>query len=231
VVALSPHLVEVMLAIGSEKRLVGLTGYPGIPDALASVPRVGSAAGIDRELLLQLQPDLVLAWASGNRAADLRWLQRQGVATYLSEPDGLEAIATTIERVGRLVGRDAAVSSAAQWRQRIERACSPTVTAIPAYYEIWPRPLLTVGAQHWLQQVMRHAGLANVFADQPRALLTVTPEALLARRPALRLGNGASPLLGDGVSLSPGPELTRPGPAVATGLASLCEQLATRRQP
>ena len=75
IVSLAPHATELLYAIDAGARLVAASAYSDFPPAARLLPRVGSLGGLDRERLLTLQPDLVVAWASGNKSGDLQWLQ------------------------------------------------------------------------------------------------------------------------------------------------------------
>ena len=74
IVTLSPHLTELVLSVGAGQQLAGVSSADHLSPMFDHVPRLGGASGIDREALLMTAPDLVLAWLSGNRMADIAWL-------------------------------------------------------------------------------------------------------------------------------------------------------------
>ena len=53
-------------------RIVGTVEYADYPEPAKAIPRIGSYHGIQIEQVLALKPDLVVAWRSGNKAADFR---------------------------------------------------------------------------------------------------------------------------------------------------------------
>lgn len=232
IVALSPHLVEMTIAAGAAAALVGITYYPELPSNLNHLPAVGGAGGVDRERLLTLQPDLVLGWATGNRAADLRWLDRQGIPLFLSEPESLDAIAGNIERIGILAGKqEQAQAAAANWRERLRQSCAESpIRPQQVFYQVWPAPLMTIGGRHWLNEVLARAGMSNQFAAVDRHIVTIGPEAVVSAQPDFQLSSMSGPALDQIPFLIVPASLARPGPHILDGLSQLCAQLPVQKQ-
>ena len=230
IIALSPHTAELAVAAGAGSKLVGTAAFHDYPAQLNKLPVVSHFSGLDRERLLMLNPDLVVAWASGNKPGDIAWLKSLHIPVYLSEPSTLDDIPASIEKLGRLAGRQELSTRAAEkFRAELEGVCSARAhqQPQPAYYEIWPNPPMTIGGKHWLNPVLRKAGLHNVFADQNRQIISVTPEALLGRSIEIKISGFQQP----GVSSSRqklvrgNEQLARPGPGIIQGLRLLCDQL------
>ena len=64
IVALAPHIVEMLFDIGAGDKIVGTVEYADFPKAALDIPRVGSYHGMQIEKLLALNPDLVIVWKS-----------------------------------------------------------------------------------------------------------------------------------------------------------------------
>ncbi len=230
VVTLAPHATELVLAIGAASTLAAVADFFDYPASIAHIPRVQGYGQIDRERLLLLQPDLVIAWASGNHPGDLQWIRSQGIAIYLSEPDSLQAIGDSLKKIGILLGRKRQGSAAAkQYFNTLDKACAHRIHHLPerVYYQIWPKPPMTIGGRHWLNQILRRAGLRNVFADVDRSIVTISPEALASRNIQRVIATpGQEPDWLHGIPvLHSNPELGRPGPRIPEGLKKLCDQL------
>lgn len=230
IVTLAPHATELVFAAGAGDRLVGVAAYSDWPPQARALPRVGGTGGLDRERLLLLQPDLVVAWASGSRPADLAWLERIGVSVYRSEPAALAAIAGNLRDLGRLTGRDAAANRAARdFEQAVASVCPPREGSASALYLLWHQPLLTYGGRHWINEVLQLAGLHNLFQEVERAVFSPGREAVVAGRPAYVLSQSGAPLaLLDARPLARPPQLDRPSPRIVEGLSALCAQLAAQ---
>ncbi len=230
VITLSPHAAELMVAAGAGSRLIGVAAFHDYPAQISHLPVVSHFSGLDRERLLMLNPDLVVAWASGNKPNDIAWLKSMNIPVYLSEPSTLDDIPASMEKLGQLTGqRNVSQQAAHRFRADLAKSCAGRAEQAPqpAYYEIWPSPPMTIGGGHWLNLVLEKAGLYNVFADQERQLITVTPEALLARPIAVKVSSfqQAGTISAGGKLVQGNEQLARPGPRIIEGLRLLCDQL------
>lgn len=222
VVTLSPHATDLVVAAGGTASLVAVANGPAPAEVGAELPRIGGPGRLDRERLLLLRPDLVIAWQSGNRRADLDWIARRGTAMYLSEPRTLADIAAAIRAIGRLVGRPGhAERSAARFTAALTTDCR-SLPQRPVYVALWDRPALSVGGRHWLNDVLRHAGYRNVLQPIDRGVVRVAAETLLSRQPLQRLSLVRRFDDSDEDQLAD--LLSRPGPGLADGVQRLCRQ-------
>jgi iron complex transport system substrate-binding protein len=78
IIALSPHLAELVFAVGAGDRLIGVSAYTDYPEAAAKLPVIGDAFMLDLERLTVLKPDLLLAWQSGTPAHVVDELRSRG---------------------------------------------------------------------------------------------------------------------------------------------------------
>ncbi len=233
IVALSPHATELVFAAGAGDRLVAVAPYSDFPAAARKLPRAGGFGGLDREQLLALAPDLVIAWASGNKPADLAWLAASGIPVYLSEPHKLGDIARTLTDIGQLAGTATTARAAAdRYRAALAKACPARSQPTPgAFLQLAQRPLLTIGGGHWLDQAMSAAGLHNVFARLPARVVAIGPEALAAAQPLYVLylahPGATAPRVRPGQRVIPldADTWARPGPRLPAAIAALCRAL------
>ncbi len=232
IVTLAPHATELVLALGLESRLAAVADFANYPPALRRVPRLAALGPLDRERLLQLRPDLVVAWQSGNRPADLSWLAAAGIAVYRTEPRHLADIAAALRKIALLAGVPRVGERAARlFEKRLSAACASRRHAAPlrVYYQIWPDPPMTVGGRHWINELLQRARLANVFADVPAGVIRIGREAVLSRPYDLLLTArpATDPNPQDAPAVAIPPALERPGPRLAEGLEELCRNLPT----
>jgi iron complex transport system substrate-binding protein len=159
------------------------------------VAQVGDSSGLDFERILALQPDLVLAWGSGNRAADLDRLRRLGLTVLVLEPRQLADIPRHLRILGTVLGRsDAAQSAAAAFSARMEglRERHRSSQKVAVMFEIWHRPMFTVNRAHLISDVIDLCGGRNVFADLPYLSGEISAEMVLAADPdAIIVGSEA----------------------------------------
>ena len=62
IVSLAPNITEVLFHIGAGEQIVGADEYSNYPEASKQITRVNNHAAANYELILSLQPDLVIAW-------------------------------------------------------------------------------------------------------------------------------------------------------------------------
>ena len=186
IVSLAPHVTELLFAAGAGERVVGVSQYSDHPAAATRLPRVGGGAGLDLEAIVELRPDLVVAWQSGNSRGQLAQLERLGLALFYSEPGELDDIATSLERLGALAGSPAtARQAAADFRHGVARLAARYARRerISVFYQIWERPLMTVNGEHMISAWLRLCGARNAFSDVSELAQALSLEAVLAVDP------------------------------------------------
>lgn len=186
IVSLSPALTESLYAVGAGDRLVAVVEASDFPPAARHVPRLGDATGLGLEAVIARRPDLVLAWGSGTSPRLLAHLREVGLPVYVSEIRTLDGVAESLEELGALAGEaERGRAAAARFREGVSALAARSHRAAPlrAFYQVWPRPLMTVGGPHLISRVLELCGASNVFADLDALAPQVTIEAVLARDP------------------------------------------------
>lgn len=181
--ALAPHVVEVLYAIGAESQIVGAVRYADYPPAAQALPHVGSYRAIAVESALRLRPTLAIALDRSVGGIDQ--LEAMGVRVEFSHPWSVRETIADIERLGRLVGRPApALALATELRQRLAKlAASRPEKPVRVFYELWFDPLMTVGRGSFLNDALTEIGAENVFAALPFESPQVNIESVLRAAP------------------------------------------------
>lgn len=193
IVTLAPHAVELLYAIGAGKRIVGTVAYSDFPEDARRIPVIGGYRALDMEAIAALHPDVIVVWPSGNTAAHVERLKQLGLPLYLSEPQKISDIASALERLGILTGNTQnAQQAAAQFRQKLEalRSKYQGRSKVRVFYQIWDHPLMSVGGEQIISDVMRQCGGENIFAQLPALTPTVSVEAVLQADPDTIIGSG-----------------------------------------
>ncbi|WOT05872.1 cobalamin-binding protein [Shewanella youngdeokensis] len=247
IVALSPHAVEMLYAIGAGESIIATTDYADYPEAALQIPRIGGYHGIQIERVLELQPDLVVVWAGGNKLDDIERIKALGFNVFDSNPKSLEAIADELVQLGRLTGQQVnAHNVATTYLEQLQqlRDYNADKKLVPVFYQLWSTPLMTVAQNSWIQQIITVCHGDNVFADAPNEYPQVSLETVLLKQPDIILqsqddGNVL------GVDWSAWPEipavkqqhiyqlnadlLHRASPRALLGVAALCDALDKAR--
>ena len=186
VVALSPHLAELVYAAGAGDRLVGVMRYSDFPPAVQRLPVVGDAFAVNLEAVAALKPDLLLVWTSGLNPRQQEAVRALGVAVYGSDTTTVDGIADTLERLGRLLGTEAAADAAARdtrSRWAALRARYAARRPVRVFYQLWDEPLMTINGRHLIAQAIGACGGIDVFGGEPTLTPTVSWEAAVAANP------------------------------------------------
>jgi iron complex transport system substrate-binding protein len=249
IISMAPHITELLFAAGGGDRVAGVMNYSDYPEAAKRLPPVGSDAQIDMERVLALRPDLLVVWKTGNTARQLEQLKSLGIPIFYSDPQKLDQVATSLTRLGQLMGTEALAQSAAQdYRQKIARLSStyarrPTVRV---FYQIWEKPIFTLNGDHIASDAMRVCGGQNVFAALKVPAPTVSTEAVLQANPEAIVGGekhdaesginiwkqyqGMEAVRRGNLFMLDSELLVRATPRIADGVAVLCEKLETARR-
>ncbi|WP_153146594.1 cobalamin-binding protein [Dechloromonas sp. H13] len=193
IITLAPHATELLYAAGAGDRLIGTVDYSDFPPAAKKIPRVGSYDRFDLEAISALKPDLIIAWETGNPAAQVDKLKALGLTVYVTQPNRMEDVAGQLEQLGRLAGTEAtANAAAAQFRQRLEtlRRSNAGKPKIRVFYQIWVTPLMTVGGPQIITSAIELCGGENVFGHLAQMAPTVSVEAVLATDPEAIVATG-----------------------------------------
>lgn len=250
IVSLAPHLTELLFAAGAAARVVGVVSYSDWPPAAREIEQVGSYSALDMERILALQPDLIVAWESGNNPAQLERLEQLGLTVFRHAPRMPDDIPRMLEQLGRLAGSDAVAEAAAQdFRARLQRLRERNAQAAPltVFYQVWHQPLMTVSGAHLISAAIELCGGRNVFAALPALAPQISVEAVLAADPQVIVASGMAeqrpdwlddwkrwPQLAavryDNLYFVPPDLLQRAGPRFIDGAERLCAALEKARR-
>ena len=247
IVTLSPHLAELVFAVGSGHQLVGVSAYTDYPAAVTDLPVIGDAFNIDQERLTLLEPDLLLAWDTGTPAHVIDELRNRGYTVEVITTTSLSDIGAALKRIGALTGREsdatAAADSFSAGLDDIARQ-STGAASIDVFYQVYRRPLYTINGTHFVSQLIELCGGRNVFDDLDGLAPLISVEAMLARNPEVILASTDAGQLAfeewerwpdlpanrfGNRYLIPANDIGRPTPRLLAGARAVCEALQKSR--
>ncbi len=196
IISLTPHLTELLFAVGAGAQLVGVDSASDYPKAAQTLPRVGDYSRINFERILALKPDLVIVWVGGNRAADIHGLKKMGLPVLHTQATRLDDVARLLRLIGQASGHaDEGEAAARDYSARLDalRVRGGQKPPLSVFYQVWDRPLMTVGGTHWISDALALCGARNVFADLRAASPVVSREAVLRRAPELIVSGSDAP--------------------------------------
>lgn len=186
IIALAPHLVESLYAIGAGDQIIATTSHADYPKAAKNIMVVGNYARLQIEKIIQLKPDVVIAWTTGNPIVDLARLEKYQIKVIYSNPETLEDVATELRLLGEITGRTEQASKLAEQYLTKLAGIKQRYTSkakISVFYELWSRPIRTVAQKAWPQQQITLCGAVNPFADAKDDYPSVGLEQVLVTLP------------------------------------------------
>ena len=194
ILVLAPHLTEIVDFVGGLDRVIAVDGSSNFPVAVNSLPKLPNPWVLGAESILARKPDLVLVWQSGISADVVVQLRKAGVPVFVSEPKTIEQVATTMQRLALLLGTQNTTNPKVdQWLARFDqlRTRFKGRAAVSVFYQVWRQPLMTLGGQHVVSEVIGLCGGRNVFSYLPNLAAQVSLEGVLKRNPAVLLSSGS----------------------------------------
>ena len=189
IVSLAPSITEILFAIGAENEIVGVTDFCNYPPAALEKPKIGYS-NPNLEVLVALEPQLVLAPSSFLRADFLAKLEELKIPTFILESQTVEGIFGHIQLLGRMVGRAAEANAytatmrrqVAELTKHVEGRPRPTLL-----YVINSEPLITVGPGSFIHHLIELAGGRNAAERANAPYPRLTMEEVLGQNPDILL--------------------------------------------
>jgi iron complex transport system substrate-binding protein len=250
VISLAPANTEIVYALGAGDRLVGGTDADDYPPEAAGLPDVASYTGVLMEQVVALDPDLVLAGGNGlTPVADIARMRELGYPVVVVYPASVDAVLDDIQLVGDALGGEAVARVQAitagmdAAMDRIASLAAATGTTPRTFYELGDQPELYGPApDSFIADLVELAGGDAITTTDP-AVFSIPLEQLIVADPeVILLGDAAYGVCPDVVRARAGwadisavrtgairpvndTVISRPGPRLAEGLASLARAI------
>ena len=212
IVALTPDVAELLVALKAEHLLVGRDKLARQP-SLQHIPVIGSSRALTPPPILAAKPSLVIGSDQAQPPGIYQQLDKLGLkVSHIARSDSPAAFADGIRRVGGLIGKTpAATKLAAQWQQALQPRPATGKRILLSYDGRMVAGNGTAG-----DALIRAAGATNA-ASNLDGLLPMTPEAWLRAAPdVVIVAAHNAPMYGGLDGLKARPELAS-SPAVKNG--------------
>lgn len=167
VVSLVPSLTELLFDLDGDIEVVGRTRFCIHPaEQISKAAIVGGTKNPRIERIRALKPDLVVLNHEENRREDAE-------AIRAFAPLLVTEISTVEQALGAILDIGAATRTAEAATQlcasiRAQMPSPETYTPLRTAYLIWKKPLMSVGGDTYIHDVMRLFGFENLFAGTTR---------------------------------------------------------------
>ena len=191
IVSLGPVATEIIFAVGAQNQLVARTDLCDYPPEAANYPSVGGFAGntISLESIISFEPTLVYLFA-GMHDHLIQPLKDAGIQVYVSDAVSIAAVEAEVLDIGKLTGCEKQAKKVVKQMEatlaRTEKmftAKMKTREAPKVYWEVWHDPMMSVGKNTFMNDLIKYAGGKNIFENEDYAYPMVSEEAVLTADP------------------------------------------------
>lgn len=188
IITLAPNLAEILFAAGAGDRLKAVVEYSNFPEQVSDIQRVGDAFRIDLEQIVALEPDLVIAWASGNPQSALNKLEQLGIKVWQLEISRPEQIAEAVANMSLAAGtEDIGKAKASRLISKLTKLEIDNLNKAPVsyFFQVASHPLYTVNGEHIISQGLELCGGENVFSELAVLAPQVSRESVILANPEM----------------------------------------------
>jgi len=193
IISLAPHITENLYSSGAGAQVIGVVDYSNFPEEALSIKSIGSYRAFNFETILSLNPDLIIAWRSGNGDEKISRLKALGLTVYVEDPKKLEDVASSIKNFGVLSGHEAEAELAGEaYLQTLAylRATYADQPPVSVFYQVWNDPMQTLNDKHLISDVIRLCGGRNVFGSAKSLAPHINVEGVIAANPEVIIASG-----------------------------------------
>lgn len=236
IISLTPHITEILFAIGAGNKIIAIDNYSDYPDATKNIIKIGDFHNLDLEKIISLKPDLIIAWQSSNKK-QVTQLQKLGFKVFLSNAKTFNDVAYEIKELGKLTNNiKNAEKVANDFLTKINNLKNKYKhkQKVSVFYQIWHKPLMTIGSKQIINQAINICGANNIFTALAKVTYQIDIELVLAKNPDVIIMNESqlkhsfwhkfSDFNKKIITVSDS-LLARMGPRLQDGVKELCEKL------
>jgi len=194
IISLAPSLTEILFAIGAGQRIVGVIEYSDFPPEAKTLPVIGRFDLLDIEKIAELEPDLIIAWKSGNPARSIEQLKILGLSVYLAELNDLASISKQMKNISKLIGAEREASPAIiNFNQTYESLVARYSgrELVKTFYQVWDMPIITTGGKGLINDIITLCSGENIFKRISQIAPKVSLEAVVVANPEVIIGSGS----------------------------------------
>ncbi len=171
IISLVPSLTELLVDLGLEKQIVGITKFCIYPKHLLKTKTiVGGTKQINLDKIKALKPDFILCNKEENTKEIVSEIEKIA-PTYVSDINTINDTLELIKRLGLILDCQ---EKAEILNRKINSKQSNFLDFIKdkpskkVAYFIWQNPFMVVGSNNFINEILRLNNFENVYADKSR---------------------------------------------------------------
>lgn len=240
VVSLAPSLTEIVFAVGAGDKLVGRTDFCNFPEEAKKIPSIGDTVKPNIENIIAMKPQVVFVSTASQLESFTKTLETQGITVFVTNPNSLDGIYQSIEKIGEILGAKAKAGEViTSLKKRVADVEEKTKNAAkPRIFVQIDKALYTIGKGSFMTDLIAKAGGDSVTKDLATAYPKLSKETALAFNPDVIIlsespdNNEPNEVFKDSKAVKNGKVfkvnadiLSRPSPRVVDGLEQIAEKI------
>ncbi len=175
IISLVPSQTEMLFYFGLQEEVIGITKFCVHPiEWHTGKTKIGGTKNININLIKKLQPDLIIANKEENEKVQVEELARH-FNVWVTDVNNLQDALLMIHDVGELTHKTKEASTLISLIKtnfsKLQATNLPKEQAVyklKTCYLIWKNPYMTVGGNTFINDMIKHCGLQNIFEDKMR---------------------------------------------------------------
>ncbi|MCP4913554.1 MAG: cobalamin-binding protein [Oligoflexia bacterium] len=170
IICLTEESVELLYAIGEERRIIGVSAFIERPPQAKEIKRVCAFTSANIEKIVEMKPDLVLGYSDIQKdiAKDL---VGRGIDVWIANHRSLEEMLNYCLRLGGMIGEvEKAKTYVEKLWEKIEQTKKKVenLSRFEVYLEEWDEPMIS--AIQYFSEVVELCGGDNIFKERLSSL-------------------------------------------------------------
>jgi iron complex transport system substrate-binding protein len=173
IIVLAPSVLEIIDALGAMDLVIEVDNWSvGASDPLAEgFEGAGDSFGPNIEMIIDLDPDILIT-TTGGPEEDYQRLKDLGIEVYRAiSISGIEGVYDEIANIGEIVGIE---SKAEEIADELKKGVDDIYGKVKditdeekprVFYESWNDPLMSVGADTFINDIIEKSGGINIVAE------------------------------------------------------------------
>lgn len=193
IISVAPSLTEIVGALGKSGDLIAVSNNSDYPEVVNKLPKSGSYVKPNVEVIVAMNPDLVLIVREGPPKDSVDKLRSLGIAVAVLDSNNFPAVMKNIRWIANVLDISETGESIASELNRKYAAIRDIVADQPkakALYAITLQPVITVGSGSYIHDLIEDAGAINIAGTIKNPYPRMTLESIIALKPEIIFFSG-----------------------------------------
>jgi ABC-type Fe3+-hydroxamate transport system substrate-binding protein len=182
IISLVPSLTELLFDLGLDNEVAAITKFCIHPESwLYSKVKIGGTKNLDLDKIVSIQPDFIIANKEENEESQVRKLM-ENFPVWVSDIHKLHDAVEMIREISMIVGKETVGTEMVNNIKIKFSKKGKKGKKITCAYLIWNKPMMTVGGDTFISNMLEYADFINVFNEKSR-YPEITAEELKKKSP------------------------------------------------